>query len=109
MRQDGAGCPDASPRITREIAVSADGKWDVTMNTPMGAQTVTLVLTTSGSSLTGSVTSPQGSVDITEGTVDGNALTFKASIEQPMPITLEFDATLDGDNISGKVKLGSFG
>ena len=89
--------------------MSADGKWDVTMNTPMGAQTVTLVLTTSGSTLTGTVTSPQGSVDITDGTVDGNTLTWKAGIEQPMPITLEFNATIDGDSISGKVKLGSFG
>ena len=26
-----------------------------------------------------------------------------------MPMTLEFSATVDGDNISGSVKLGAFG
>ena len=89
--------------------MSADGKWDVTMNSPMGAQQATLTLATSGSTLTGTVASPQGSIDITDGTVDGSSLTWKAAMEQPMPITLEFTATVDGDNISGKVKLGSFG
>ena len=27
----------------------------------------------------------------------------------PMPMTLEFAATVDGDKISGNVKLGAFG
>ena len=35
--------------------MSADGKWDVTMNSPMGAQQATLTLATSGSTLTGTV------------------------------------------------------
>ena len=28
---------------------------------------------------------------------------------QPMPMTLEFSATVEGDEISGNVKLGGFG
>ena len=36
-------------------------------------------------------------------------LTWKAALTQPMPITLEFTAKVDGDTISGNVKLGTFG
>lgn len=89
--------------------MSADGTWNVTMNSPMGAQDATLVLATDGDTLTGSMNSPQGSMDITDGTIDGDALTWKAALTQPMPITLEFTATVDGDSISGDVALGSFG
>lgn len=89
--------------------MSADGTWNTTMNTPMGAQNGTLTLTTSGSSLSGKLSGPQGEIEIADGTVDGNNLAWKASITSPMAMTLEFSATLDGDAMSGNVKLGAFG
>ena len=36
-------------------------------------------------------------------------LAWKASLTSPMPMTLEFSATVDGDSMSGNVKLGAFG
>lgn len=89
--------------------MSADGTWNTTMNTPMGAQNGTLTLTSSGNKLSGKLKSPQGEIDIADGTVDGNNLAWKASITSPMAMTLEFSATLDGDAMSGNVKLGAFG
>lgn len=89
--------------------MSADGTWDITMNTPMGAQNAKLELSSDGSVLTGRMTSPQGDADVQEGTVDGNSLSWKADITTPISMTLEFSATLDGDSISGSVKLGAFG
>jgi hypothetical protein len=91
--------------------MSATGTWNVSMNTPMGAQPVTLELTEDGGSLTGQLSSASlGSAqDISEGTVDGGSLAWKVAITSPMPMTLEFDATVDGDSITGNVKLGSFG
>lgn len=89
--------------------MSADGTWKTTMNTPMGAQNGTLTLATDGGTLTGKLSGPQGEIDISDGTVDGNQLAWKADITSPMPMTLEFSATVDGDNISGDVKLGAFG
>jgi hypothetical protein len=89
--------------------MSADGIWNTTMNTPMGAQNGTMTLSTDGAVLTGKLVSPQGEIDLEEGTVDGNSLTWKASITSPMPMTLEFSATVDGDEIKGDVKLGAFG
>jgi hypothetical protein len=89
--------------------MSADGTWNTTMNTPMGAQNGTLTLTSSGSSLSGKLSGPQGEIEIADGSVDGNKLAWKASITSPMAMTLEFSATVDGDAMSGNVKLGAFG
>ena len=89
--------------------MSADGTWNTTMNTPMGAQQGTLELATDGSSLTGKLGGPQGEIEIQDGTVDGDNLSWKADITSPMAMTLEFTATVSGDEISGDVKLGSFG
>jgi hypothetical protein len=75
----------------------------------MGAQSGTMTLSTDGGSLTGKLSGPQGEIDLEDGTVDGNSLTWKASITSPMAMTLEFSATLDGDEMSGDVKLGAFG
>ncbi len=88
---------------------SADGVWNTTMNTPMGAQKATLTLATDGGSLTGSMSGPQGSIDLKDGAVDGDSLSWKADITQPMAMTLEFSATVSGDEISGNVQLGAFG
>jgi hypothetical protein len=89
--------------------MSADGTWNTTMNTPMGAQNGTLTLATAGSTLTGKLSGPQGEIELQDGAVDGDKLSWKASITSPMAMTLEFNATLDGDEIKGDVKLGAFG
>ena len=88
---------------------NVDGTWNTTINTPMGQQSPTLTLQTDGSSLTGKFAGPQGDLDLKDGAVDGDNVSFKADLTQPMPITLEFELSVDGDNISGNVKLGSFG
>ncbi|MCR9276664.1 MAG: hypothetical protein NXH85_01725 [Pseudomonadaceae bacterium] len=88
---------------------TADGDWNTTMNTPMGAQQGVLTLASSGSELTGKLSGAQGDLEITDGNIDGETLTWKAAMTQPMPITLEFTAKVDGDEISGDVKLGAFG
>jgi hypothetical protein len=95
----------------REERMSADGKWEISMSTPMGAQSGTLELKEDGSTVTGTMTAAAAPapIEITDGTVDGDSLTWKAALTQPMPITLDFAATVDGDKISGTVKLGTFG
>ena len=54
--------------------MGADGTWTMTMKTPMGEQEGTLDLKTDGSTLTGTMSSPQGSMDLENGTVDGDQL-----------------------------------
>ena len=89
--------------------MSADGTWNVTLNTPMGAQAGTLELATDGNTLTGTMSGPQGSMELENGTADGDSLSWTVNMTQPMPITIEAKATVDGDEISGEAKLGAFG
>ena len=88
--------------------MSADGNWKITINTPMGARTMDVAITTSGDSFTGKVDSEMGSQEVT-GKVDGDTLTWSTDITNPMPMKLEFSAKVEGDKMSGNVKLGMFG
>jgi hypothetical protein len=88
--------------------LSIDGEWNMTMKTTMGPQSGSLVLKTEGGSLSGTVTTRHGPMDFSNGTVSGNELAWSTAMTSPIPMTLEFTATVDGDKITGKVKLGSF-
>ena len=89
--------------------MAADGTWNVKMDSPMGAQEVTLTLVTNGKELSGKLVGAQGTMEFTGGTVDGDNLTWTVSIQQPMPMDIETTATVSGDSITGEAKLGSFG
>ena len=48
-------------------------------------------------------------MEVYEGKVSGDTLTWKMDMKVPMPMTLDCDAKVDGDSISGNVKAGAFG
>ena len=87
---------------------AADGNWKITINTPMGAQEVTASIATSGDTFTGKTSGRMGDSEIS-GKVSGDTLAWSASITSPMPMTLEFTATIAGDKMTGNCKLGAFG
>jgi len=90
--------------------MAVDGTWKLTLNTPMGTQESTLVISTAGGKAT--ATQSAGSSDarpVDDVTVDGNNVSWKASITKPMALTLEFNGTVNGDSMDGRVKLGMFG
>ena len=89
--------------------MAVDGKWEIVINSPLGAQKAQLDLKTDGASLTGTQQAAQGSGPLENGKVEGNNLSWSAKISSPMPMTLDFTGTVDGDKLSGSVKAGSFG
>ena len=89
--------------------MAVDGTWEIVINSPLGAQKATLDLKTEGNSLTGNQSAAQGSGPLENGKVDGDALSWSAKISSPMPMTLDFTGTVEGDKLSGSVKAGSFG
>jgi len=89
--------------------MAIDGTWKVAMETPMGTRNATLSLSTSGGGLTGKMSGDAGSIDIYDAKASGDHVSFKVDITQPMPLTLEFAAAIDGDKLSGSVTLGVFG
>lgn len=90
--------------------MSVDGKWNITVNSPMGPQKSELNLKADGGTLTGSGTGPGGAAtSIADGKVDGDNVSWKVSVTSPMPMTLEFAGTVAGDTLNGNVKAGNFG
>jgi hypothetical protein len=89
--------------------MAVDGTWNLTMDTPMGERSSTLMVKAAGGKLEGTQSAEGQTANIVEGTVDGNNVGWKVSITQPMPMTLEFSGAVDGDAMSGSVQLGMFG
>jgi carbon-monoxide dehydrogenase large subunit len=100
----------AQPAIPAAAPVEAtvDGAWKMTLHTPMGPQEMVGRFTTEGDTLKGVLESDQGSQSF-EGTVSGKQLKWEMKVTKPMPITLKYDLTIEGNTLSGKAKLGIFG
>ena len=89
--------------------MSADGTWNLTLQTPMGERRSTLTLSTAGGALTGTQESDGNTTEISEGTASGDSVSWKVSITNPMPLTLTFTGTVDGDALNGSADTGMFG
>ena len=89
--------------------MSADGTWNLTMQTPMGERRSTLTLATSGGSLTGTQEAEGNTTDITDGSVSGNDVSWKVAITNPMPLTLTFSRSVSGNTLNGTADTGMFG
>ena len=89
--------------------MTADGNWNLVVETPMGDRRATLSLKADGGTLTGSQMADGNTAEIFDGILNGNQLSWKVSISDPMPLTLEFNGTVDGDEVTGSVTLGNFG
>ena len=91
--------------------MSVAGTYDTVVKSPMGDQkgTFTIVPGDDGNTFTGSMTGGMGSMDVKDGTINGNALSWKMDMTVPMPMTLNCNATVDGDQLTGTVNAGAFG
>jgi hypothetical protein len=89
--------------------MAVDGSWNISIETPIGTKQATLDLAASGDALTGTQAADGNSTSITDGKVDGNKVSWKVAITNPMPMTLEFEGAVDGDKISGNANAGAFG
>ena len=89
--------------------MAVDGDWNLTMTTPMGDRDATLSLKSSGGTLTGTQGAEGNSAEIFDGTVNGNDVTWKVSITNPMPLTLEFAGKVEGDIMTGEMTINPMG
>jgi carbon-monoxide dehydrogenase large subunit len=90
------------------VEASIDGNWKMVLSTPMGPQEMQGHFESEGQSLTGYLSSPEGQQGFS-GTVEGNKVKFDLKVVKPMKITLKYDLTVDGDKLTGRVKMGIFG
>jgi hypothetical protein len=85
-----------------------DGSWKCTVKSPLGDQNLTLLIRSEGSRFTGEAGGAMGSMPI-EGEITGDTLSWKLSVTTPMTMTLDCEATIDGDALTGSVGAGAFG
>jgi hypothetical protein len=77
------------------------GKWQITIKTPMGDKSGMLDLKVEGTTLTGSLSDDSHHIPISDGRIAGNELSWSAKITKPMRMNFKFTATVDNDRISG--------
>jgi hypothetical protein len=86
-----------------------DGEWDCITKSPLGEQKSVFTIRSDGGSFTGQQAGQMGSLDVVDGKVDGDKLTWKMEMKVPMPMTLDCQATVEGDTLTGTVGAGAFG
>ncbi|MEV7623750.1 NAD(P)/FAD-dependent oxidoreductase [Actinoplanes sp. NPDC089786] len=79
------------------LAREATGDWRIRFDTPGGTRTAELILQAVDQELTGSLDGRP----FDRARVDGGRLRFRARISSPFPATLDCEATVDGDTITG--------
>ena len=89
--------------------MAIDGKWNIVVNSPMGAQKSEVTFKSDGGKLTGTGVAQGSSQELADGKVDGDNVSWSNSITTPFPMTLEFSGAVVGDTLNGSVKAGSFG
>ncbi|MFO1254500.1 MAG: hypothetical protein U1E37_02390 [Sphingomonadaceae bacterium] len=89
--------------------MSVAGTYECVTKTPMGDQKSDVTIVVDGDTFTGTNAGAMGSMEMENGKVDGNKLTWTMKMTVPMPMTLEGEATVDGDTLTGTVKAGAFG
>lgn len=80
------------------------GKWNITLKTPVGERQGVLELATAGTTLTGSMSDGEHFAAISDGRVDGNRLSWSAKITKPMRLSLKFSAVVEQDSITGAAR-----
>ncbi len=107
---DRVGAEHAGKRLAdRETTMAVDGEWKLVIETPMGPQEAQLTVRPTSDTTFDGAMSGQAGQQTFEGAIEGSTLTWQTDITSPMPLTLEFNVTVDGDALSGETKLGMFG
>ncbi|WP_294390797.1 hypothetical protein [uncultured Sphingomonas sp.] len=86
-----------------------DGKWNCTVESPMGPQSFALTVRGYGDTFAATADGSFGSKTIPEGRIEGDQLLWTMHISKPMPMTLACRATVNGDVMEGSVKAGFLG
>jgi hypothetical protein len=85
--------------------MSVAGKWNVTMDTPIGRQRFMWELQQSGDIWRGTMDGQAGKSDLNNIRVEGDSVGFDTRVVSPMgAINLTFEGAVSGDQITGACK-----
>ena len=100
----------AQSLATAETAAppAAAGDWQLVLHAPGDPREMLGHFEVLGETLSGYLSNAEGRTDFT-GQVDGNRLIFTVPVRKPIRITLKYHLQVDGDQLSGRCKMGFFG
>jgi hypothetical protein len=88
--------------------VVVTGDWDITVNSPQGANTVKMSLQQDGEKITGLFKSPMGELPFT-GSIAGSDLKFRFTLPfQGQALDITLTGTVNDPSMSGKADFGGF-
>jgi hypothetical protein len=95
----------AAPAFAQTPA-TVTGEWDVTINSPQGANTSRVAFTQDGDKVSGRFKSPNGELPFT-GTMTGGELKFAFQIQfQGTPLDITMTGTVEAETMAGKADFG---
>lgn len=89
--------------------MSVEGKWNLTIKSPTGPMSTVLELKEVDGVITGSQTGQGTTTEIVDAKFADGKLSWVNHITKPMKMKCEFNAQVDGGNLSGKMKAGFMG
>ncbi len=91
-------------------SVNVTGKWELVINTQMGAINATLDLKQEGAAVSGKLVTQFGTTEFTDGGVDGNTLSVDMTLDLGgRSMELSVIATIEGESMSGSFSMGTMG
>jgi opacity protein-like surface antigen len=86
---------------TPASAADVDGKWSGSLDAGQGPINIMFTFKADGTNLSGSTVGPDGmEVTLKDGKIDGNNLTFKATIDfGGMPLELSYQGVMNGTDM----------
>jgi len=82
--------------------MAVTGKWQLTINSPMGTQTPILTVNADG---TGSLDGQRGSQAVNDLKIDGESISYNVQLKaMGQEITLKCSATASGDALKGRIE-----
>ncbi len=88
---------------------AVDGSWAISTKTPMGDRSGSLLVKSAGASFTGTFSVGPEASEVKGGKVAGDTITCTVDVTSPMPMTLDIEATVSGDSLTGTVKIPGLG
>jgi len=91
--------------------MSVAGKWQISMDTPIGTQKFTWDLQQAGTAWKGTMNAPTGSSDLSNVQVSGSNVGCSARVSTPLgQVDVTFEGAVTGDKIGGtcRTQFGNF-
>ncbi|WP_078596265.1 DJ-1/PfpI family protein [Evansella clarkii] len=89
-----------------DLSFDFQGKWDITISTPIGELPVLLNLEYKDGQIIGTANQGDEIVTLDNTVLEGNQLKWFMKVSKPMRLNLKFIVTVDGNNMTGEAKAG---